>query len=206
MGKGRDEMADKVFLTSDNPRSESPTTILSDIVGGIKAGADYTIEPDRRGAIKLALQCAQKDDVVLIAGKGHETYQIFRDKTVGFDDRQIAREILGSSPRSRRPKTESRMTNRESRKKEKRSTGVDGRPRSYGMKMVPPEGRRGEGKKDMVGGTHIYGGFNLSPYLALRVFEAVQEITAGNLNVSLSHVDDDKLRDLSNRQGEGAGE
>jgi UDP-N-acetylmuramoyl-L-alanyl-D-glutamate--2,6-diaminopimelate ligase len=95
MGKVASEMADKVFLTSDNPRSESPTSILSDIVGGVKSGADYTIEPDRRGAIKLALQCAQKDDVVLIAGKGHETYQIFRDKTVGFDDRQIAREILG---------------------------------------------------------------------------------------------------------------
>jgi UDP-N-acetylmuramoyl-L-alanyl-D-glutamate--2,6-diaminopimelate ligase len=95
MGKVASEMADKVFLTSDNPRSESPTAILSDIVGGVKSGADYTIEPDRRGAIKLALQCAQKDDVVLIAGKGHETYQIFRDKTVGFDDRQIAREILG---------------------------------------------------------------------------------------------------------------
>jgi len=95
MGKVASEMADKVFLTSDNPRSESPTSILSDIVGGVKSGADYTIEPDRRGAIKLALQCAQKDDVVLIAGKGHETYQIFRDKTIGFDDRQIAREILG---------------------------------------------------------------------------------------------------------------
>ena len=48
-----------------------------------------------RGAIKLALQCARKDDVVLIAGKGHETYQIFKDRTIGFDDRQIAREILG---------------------------------------------------------------------------------------------------------------
>jgi len=95
MGRVASEMADKVFLTSDNPRSESPTSILSEIVAGVKPGADYTIEPDRRGAIKLALQCAQKDDVVLIAGKGHETYQIFRDKTVGFDDRLIAREILG---------------------------------------------------------------------------------------------------------------
>jgi UDP-N-acetylmuramoyl-L-alanyl-D-glutamate--2,6-diaminopimelate ligase len=95
MGKVASELADKVFLTSDNPRSESATSILSDIVGGVKSGADYTIEPDRRGAIKLALQVATKDDVVLIAGKGHETYQIFSDRTVGFDDRQIAREILG---------------------------------------------------------------------------------------------------------------
>jgi len=95
MGRVASEMADKVFLTSDNPRSESPTAILSDVVDGIRKGADYTVEPDRRAAIKLALQCAQKDDVVLIAGKGHETYQIFKDKTVVFDDRQIAREILG---------------------------------------------------------------------------------------------------------------
>jgi UDP-N-acetylmuramoyl-L-alanyl-D-glutamate--2,6-diaminopimelate ligase len=95
MGRVASEMADKVFLTSDNPRSESPTAILSDVVDGIKKGSDYTIEPDRRAAIKLALQCAQKDDVVLIAGKGHETYQIFKDRTIGFDDRQIAREILG---------------------------------------------------------------------------------------------------------------
>jgi UDP-N-acetylmuramoyl-L-alanyl-D-glutamate--2,6-diaminopimelate ligase len=95
MGRVASEMADKVFLTSDNPRSESPTAILSDVVEGIRKGSDYTIEPDRRAAIKLALQCAQKDDVVLIAGKGHETYQIFKDKTVGFDDRQISREILG---------------------------------------------------------------------------------------------------------------
>jgi UDP-N-acetylmuramyl-tripeptide synthetase len=95
MGRVASEMADKVFLTSDNPRSESPTSILSEIASGVRQGADYTIEPDRRGAIKLALQCATKDDVVLIAGKGHETYQIFRDKTVGFDDRAVAREILG---------------------------------------------------------------------------------------------------------------
>jgi UDP-N-acetylmuramoyl-L-alanyl-D-glutamate--2,6-diaminopimelate ligase len=95
MGKVASEMADKVFLTSDNPRGESPTAILSDVVEGIKKGADYTIEPERRAAIKLALQCAQKDDVVLIAGKGHETYQIFKDRTLPFDDRQIAREILG---------------------------------------------------------------------------------------------------------------
>jgi len=95
MGRVASELADKVFLTSDNPRSESPTAILSDVVEGIKKGVDYTIEPDRRSAIKLALQSAQKDDVVLIAGKGHETYQIFKDRTIGFDDRQTAREILG---------------------------------------------------------------------------------------------------------------
>ena len=95
MGKVASELADKVYLTSDNPRSESPMSILSDVLAGVKPGSDCTVEPDRAAAIKLALQQAQKDDVVLIAGKGHETYQIFKDKTIGFDDRQTAREILG---------------------------------------------------------------------------------------------------------------
>ena len=69
--------------------------ILSDIAGGIEDKTKYLIEPERRGAIKLAISMARKDDVVLIAGKGHETYQIFKDRTINFDDRQIAREILG---------------------------------------------------------------------------------------------------------------
>lgn len=95
MGRVASEMADKVVLTSDNPRSESPMDILNEIRGGLKSGSDCVMEPDRRGAIKLALQSAQKDDVVLIAGKGHETSQIFSDRTISFDDRLIARELLG---------------------------------------------------------------------------------------------------------------
>jgi len=68
--------------------------ILSDIAGGIEEKSKYLIEPDRRGAIKLAVSMAGKDDVVLIAGKGHENYQIFKEKRETFDDRQVAREVL----------------------------------------------------------------------------------------------------------------
>ncbi len=69
--------------------------ILSEISGGIAEKSKYLIEPDRRGAIKLALTLARKEDVVLIAGKGHENYQIFGERRVSFDDRLVAREILG---------------------------------------------------------------------------------------------------------------
>jgi UDP-N-acetylmuramoyl-L-alanyl-D-glutamate--2,6-diaminopimelate ligase len=100
MGRVATELADLVVLTSDNPRSESPTAILSDIASGIADKSKYLIEIDRRGAIKLALSLAKKDDVVLIAGKGHETCQIFRDRTIGFDDRQVAREILSQAARN----------------------------------------------------------------------------------------------------------
>ena len=99
MGKVAAELADRVVLTSDNPRSESPTAIISDVLSGVADRSKVFIEPDRRGAIKLALQLAQKDDVVLLAGKGHETYQIFKDRTVGFDDRLVAKELLGSVAR-----------------------------------------------------------------------------------------------------------
>jgi UDP-N-acetylmuramoyl-L-alanyl-D-glutamate--2,6-diaminopimelate ligase len=94
MGRVASELADRVILTSDNPRSESPMAILGDIAGGIEDKSRYLIEPDRRGAIKLAVSMAQKDDVVLIAGKGHENYQIFRERKEAFDDRQVAREVL----------------------------------------------------------------------------------------------------------------
>jgi UDP-N-acetylmuramoyl-L-alanyl-D-glutamate--2,6-diaminopimelate ligase len=95
MGKAASELADQVVLTSDNPRSENPMAILSEISGGIADKSKYLIEPDRRGAIKLALTLARKDDVVLVAGKGHENYQIFGERRVSFDDRLVAREILG---------------------------------------------------------------------------------------------------------------
>lgn len=103
MGRVAAELADQVILTSDNPRSESPTAILSDILAGIPDRERRKVlqEVDRRDAIKLAVSLARKDDVVLIAGKGHETVQIFRDRTAGFDDRLVAREVLGEVVRSR---------------------------------------------------------------------------------------------------------
>jgi UDP-N-acetylmuramoyl-L-alanyl-D-glutamate--2,6-diaminopimelate ligase len=95
MGRVAEELADSLIITSDNPRSEEPLDIIRDITVGIQSKTKYLIEPDRRAAIKLAISMAKKDDAVLIAGKGHENYQIFRDGTHPFDDRQVAREILG---------------------------------------------------------------------------------------------------------------
>ncbi|OFV95953.1 MAG: UDP-N-acetylmuramoyl-L-alanyl-D-glutamate--2,6-diaminopimelate ligase [Acidobacteria bacterium RIFCSPLOWO2_12_FULL_54_10] len=86
---------DHIFLTSDNPRSEDPIQILNDVMVGLqKVGANYTVEPNRGQAIYLALQAAHPADTVLIAGKGHEIFQILRDGSVPFDDRETARRIL----------------------------------------------------------------------------------------------------------------
>jgi len=103
MGKIAAEMADVVIATSDNPRTESPTAILQDIETGIKSvlasnpsksKTVYQVIEDRRLAIKEAINMAEDGDVVLIAGKGHETYQIIGSKTIPFDDRTVAREFL----------------------------------------------------------------------------------------------------------------
>jgi UDP-N-acetylmuramoyl-L-alanyl-D-glutamate--2,6-diaminopimelate ligase len=91
MGYAAGEGSDFVVATSDNPRSEDPLAILAEIEPGLKAvGVRYTIEPDRAQAIHLALESAQPNDVVLIAGKGHEKEQILADRTIPFDDAEIA--------------------------------------------------------------------------------------------------------------------
>jgi len=92
MGEVATRLADRVFITSDNPRSEDPRAIVDDIVTG--AHPNYAIEVDRYGAIFRALQSAAPDDVVLIAGKGHETYQEIGAQRLPFDDVQVAREGL----------------------------------------------------------------------------------------------------------------
>ena len=95
MGKIGTTYSDYSIITSDNPRSEEPSRITADVEEGAKeGGGQYEIIVDRKDAIKKAINHAQKDDMVIIAGKGHETYQIFRDGTVPFDDRQVAREFL----------------------------------------------------------------------------------------------------------------
>lgn len=98
MGKVAMDMSDFVVVTSDNPRSEDPHRIIQDICEGFShhAGAKErcAIVPDRQEAIEFALNQASENDVVLIAGKGHENYQIFKDKTIHFDDREIARDLL----------------------------------------------------------------------------------------------------------------
>jgi UDP-N-acetylmuramoyl-L-alanyl-D-glutamate--2,6-diaminopimelate ligase len=95
MGEAAGRGSDLVVLTSDNPRSEDPLAIMNDAVVGIqKSGAKYTMEPDRRHAIALALQQAAPGDIVLLAGKGHEKVQTTQSGTIPFDDVEVAREGL----------------------------------------------------------------------------------------------------------------
>ncbi len=96
MGKVAGQLSDVAILTSDNPRSEEPLEIIRQIEAGIRDVDDiyYEVIPDRREAIRQALQSAQAGDFVVIAGKGHETYQIIGDQALPFDDYQVAREIL----------------------------------------------------------------------------------------------------------------
>jgi UDP-N-acetylmuramoyl-L-alanyl-D-glutamate--2,6-diaminopimelate ligase len=99
MGAIAGELADLTILTSDNPRTESPSAIISDIEQGIKTTGPnkYLILPDRKEAIKKAFSLAKKDDMILVAGKGHENYQIFGDKIIPFSDKDVIHEILKST-------------------------------------------------------------------------------------------------------------
>jgi UDP-N-acetylmuramoyl-L-alanyl-D-glutamate--2,6-diaminopimelate ligase len=94
MGAVAARLSDVVVLTSDNPRSEPPEAILEDIRRGIPAAAETLVILDRRDAIARALEMGGEGVVVVIAGKGHEPYQVLRDRTVPFDDRQVARDVL----------------------------------------------------------------------------------------------------------------
>jgi len=95
MGEIAVRMSDCVLATSDNPRSEDPLQILAEIEAGLRKGpAPYQIVPDRREAIETAVSIARKGDVVVIAGKGHEDYQILGDRTIPFDDRKLAAELI----------------------------------------------------------------------------------------------------------------
>lgn len=94
MGAIAEKFADKVIVTSDNPRSENPQQIITDILAGFKSVNEVIVEPDRELAIKEAYKLANANDVVLVAGKGHEDYQILADETIHFDDREKVREIF----------------------------------------------------------------------------------------------------------------
>lgn len=95
MGEVTGRLSDLTILSSDNPRSEDPLKIISDIVVGVqKTSGKYVIEPDREKAIGLAMDEARPGDIVLLAGKGHENYQILADRTLEFDDREMARRAL----------------------------------------------------------------------------------------------------------------
>jgi UDP-N-acetylmuramoyl-L-alanyl-D-glutamate--2,6-diaminopimelate ligase len=92
MGAVASSVADVAVVTSDNPRSEEPLAIIEEILGGMSG--DYQVEPDRAAAIAGAIETAEDGDVVVIAGKGHEQGQEFRDRTIPFDDREVARDAL----------------------------------------------------------------------------------------------------------------
>ena len=95
MGEAAGRGSDFVVLTSDNPRSEDPRAIINDALVGLqKSGAKYSVEPDRRKAIGLAIGEARPGDIVLLAGKGHEKVQVTREGSQPFDDAQVAREVL----------------------------------------------------------------------------------------------------------------
>lgn len=94
MGAIAARLADRVVVTSDNPRSEDPAQILEDVVAGIPAGTDLRVEADRAQAIAEAIASAQAEDLVLIAGKGHEDYQILATGRIHFDDREQAERAL----------------------------------------------------------------------------------------------------------------
>lgn len=95
MGHIAGKLADLTIITSDNPRTEEPMAIIQDILPGIAGAEDkYIVEPDRRGAIALAMGRAAAGDVIVLCGKGHETYQEIGDKTIPMDEREIVRSLL----------------------------------------------------------------------------------------------------------------
>lgn len=95
MGMAAGELSDYVVLTSDNPRSEDPLDIINDTLVGLRRlDVPHRVEADRTKAIRLAVEEARPGDLILVAGKGHETYQVLRDSTIDFDDRDVTRDIL----------------------------------------------------------------------------------------------------------------
>jgi len=97
MGMAAGEASDFVVLTSDNPRSEDPLGIMNDALVGLRRfDTPHLMEPDRKKAIYAALNEAQAGDIVILAGKGHEPYQVLKDQTIAFDDRDVARQALQS--------------------------------------------------------------------------------------------------------------
>lgn len=95
MGEVAAQMADHTILTSDNPRRENPIEIIEQIREGFGTNGNFEVIEDRAAAIRQALSLAKKGDVVLIAGKGHETFQELANTTVPFDDRQVVKNMVG---------------------------------------------------------------------------------------------------------------
>ena len=95
MGKIAGDLSDVCVVTSDNPRTEDPELIIKDVLEGMKdVKAEYVAITNRTQAIEHAMKIAKEGDVVLLAGKGHETYQILKDKTIHYDEREIVKEVV----------------------------------------------------------------------------------------------------------------
>jgi len=98
MGRIAGEYSDYCILTSDNPRGEEPWQIIAEVEAGLQEkkgrGSGYTVQPDRYEAIKLGIELARAGDMIIIAGKGHEDYQIFADYSIPFSDREVARKLI----------------------------------------------------------------------------------------------------------------
>jgi UDP-N-acetylmuramoyl-L-alanyl-D-glutamate--2,6-diaminopimelate ligase len=107
MGEIAARLADQTVLTSDNPRGEKPEAILDDIEKGMRGAANYTRVTDRRDAIRRTIESAAEADVVVIAGKGHESYQVVGDQVIHFDDREEAEQALRSRQENRTSKSAS---------------------------------------------------------------------------------------------------
>jgi len=104
MGQVAAELSDFVVLTSDNPRSEDPLDIMNDVLVGLRRkDTPCLAEPDRTTAIRRAIEEARPGDIIILAGKGHETYQVLKDRTIPFDDREVAREVLRGFGYRRKP-------------------------------------------------------------------------------------------------------
>jgi UDP-N-acetylmuramoyl-L-alanyl-D-glutamate--2,6-diaminopimelate ligase len=110
MGEIAGRLADVAVLTSDNPRTEKPLAIIAEVEAGLAAttlprmneaaartSAGYVVEPDRRAAIALALNIAASGDIVVIAGKGHEDYQLVGSQRLDFDDRVVVQELMSQT-------------------------------------------------------------------------------------------------------------
>jgi UDP-N-acetylmuramoyl-L-alanyl-D-glutamate--2,6-diaminopimelate ligase len=102
MGAVASRLADVVVLTTDNPRNEDPESIIEEIRAGMAGPAKVVVEPNRRTAIAGALRAARPGDIVVVAGKGHETTQQFADVTLRFDDREVVRAELDWIDRANR--------------------------------------------------------------------------------------------------------
>ena len=97
MGRAAELLADDVFVTSDNPRNESANKIIEDVIAGLEQPGKATIEPDRATAIQRAIANCSPGDVVLVAGKGHETWQEISGQKIPFCDETVIRHALGDA-------------------------------------------------------------------------------------------------------------